>query len=128
MRYSADITGERCLRGLRYSTQLQVRSGHINNHIELQVRSYYINNHIELCLPRVLFGELYDVLLNELPHPTGAPITLTELDGQPGQLGDEPAQPVLQGGVTVDPARLEEHRFACHIQAVVWCVYSGILE
>ena len=65
-------------------------------------------------LPRVLLGELHHVLLYELPHPAGAPVVLTELDGQPGQLGHEPAQAVGERGVTLDPARLEKQRGARH--------------
>ena len=38
----------------------------------------------------VLLGELDHVLLYELSHAAGAPVTLTELDGQPRQLRDEP--------------------------------------
>ena len=77
-------------------------------------------------LPGILFGELYDILLYELSHTTGAPVTLTELEGQPGQLRDKPAQPVLQWGVTADPARLEKHTFTAHTGAGVG--WRGLLQ
>ena len=74
-------------------------------------------------LPGVLLGKLYDVLLYELPHSAGAPVTLTELDGQPGQLRHEPAQAVPQGRVTVDPARLEKHTFTTHTVAMRFLIF-----
>ena len=61
-----------------------------------------------------MFCKLYDVLLYELSDPAGASVTLTELDGQSGQLGDKPAQAVIQGSVTVDPPRLKEHTLTTH--------------
>ena len=65
-------------------------------------------------LPRVLFGELDHVLLYELSHPAGATVTLTELDGQPRQLRDEPPETVPQGRVTVNPSGLEKQASARH--------------
>ena len=82
---------------------------------------------LSVDLPGVLFGELYDILLYELPHPAGAPVTLTELEGQPGQLRDKPAQSVPQGGVAVDPTRLEKHTFTAHTGAAEGSGYCSIL-
>ena len=49
-------------------------------------------------------GELHHVLLYELPHAVAPAVTLAELDRDPRQLRDEPAQTVLEGRVSCDPA------------------------
>ena len=49
-------------------------------------------------------GELHHVLLYELPHSVTASVIFTELESDPRQLRDKPAQAILQRRVGRDPA------------------------
>ena len=48
-------------------------------------------------------GELHHVLLDELPYAVTAAVIFTELDCDPGELRDKPAQTIVQGSVGGDP-------------------------
>ena len=48
-------------------------------------------------------GELHHVLLDELPDAVTAAVIFTELDCDPGELRDKPAQTIVQGRIGGDP-------------------------
>ena len=52
----------------------------------------------------VCLGELHHVLLYEQPDAVTAAVIFTELDCDPGELRDKPAQTIVQGRIGGDPA------------------------
>ena len=55
-----------------------------------------------------------------LTYPIWAPMSFTELERDPGQLGDEPANPISHGGIRSDPAMLQPESIGSHPALPLW--------